>query len=94
MLKIVEKIKDDDAFKEFQKKYNEECCYCYDKISEQLDILAHEIKAKFINLDEVKNEIKVLIMKTLTIKLPDEFVDNIIEVNAEKESKKKGRNKK
>ena len=94
MLKTIEKIKENDEFKSFQNSFREHICKLIEDLNGKIDESTTYFEAKYLNLDEVKKEIKNLINVKLTIELPDNFIEETISLTAEDEPKKKRARKK
>lgn len=94
MIKILEKLKNNEEMKIFQDSFKVRAEMLNVEILTKIDEFAQFFNAEFVNLEEIKSEISELIKVKMTIKIPDKFVDEILTMNAQKEPKKRGRKKK
>lgn len=88
MIKTIEEIKDQEEFKQFQNALTNYCEIACKGIDIALNNLDIALNSKFINMKEVREEIKNLIMEKLTVKVPEYLISEVPVMNAEKESKK------
>jgi hypothetical protein len=94
MIKTIEQMKDQEGFKIFQDFFSECCNACLESLMSHIEILKDNVDAEFVNLEEVKEDIKQLVLVKLTVKVPEKYIDEVPVINGEKEPKKKKATKK
>lgn len=83
MIKIVEEMKDQEGFQEFQKFFSSQCESICEDVLTIVGRLKNIVDAEFVNMEEVKQEIKELIMVKLTVKVPEKYIKKVPVTNAQ-----------